>query len=117
MDDQLLFEELLRATEKLDIRIRIEPFEMPATSGGGLCIVRGEPLVLLDVQAPLRDRILALARALGHLESDRVYMAPQARALVEALRERASSGRIGATKYAAWSSATRIEQISSGEPR
>lgn len=86
MDDQRLFEELLRAAEKLDIRIRIERFEPPATAGGGLCLIRGEPLVLLDGQAPLRDRILALARALAQVESDRVYMAPQARALVEALR-------------------------------
>lgn len=93
-----MFDELLRATEKLDIRVRMEPFETPATSGGGLCIVRGEPLILLDGQAPLRERIFALARALGHLESDRVYMAPQARALVEALREGASSERVARSK-------------------
>ena len=31
----------------------MEPFETPTTQGGGLCIVRGETLVLIDQRAPL----------------------------------------------------------------
>jgi hypothetical protein len=86
MDDQHLFEELLQAAERLAVGVRIEPFETPATMGGGLCVVRGEKLVLIDQRAPLPDRIRALARALLELQSETVYMAPEARELIEAIR-------------------------------
>ncbi len=76
MDDQPLFDELLHAAERLGVAVRMEPFETPAIMGGGLCIVRGENLVLIDQRAPLLDRIRALT----------VYMAPEARELIEALR-------------------------------
>jgi len=86
MDDARLLDELVQAAEKLGVEVRREPFETPATAGGGLCVVRGEPFVLIDERAPLWDRIRALARALSELESERVYMAPQARELIEAIR-------------------------------
>ena len=86
MNDQLLFDELLLAAERLGVEVRIEPFATPATMGGGLCVVRGETLVLIDQRAPLPDRLRALARALVELHSETVYMAPEARELMEALR-------------------------------
>ena len=86
MDDQHLFDELLRAAEKLGVDMRIEPFETPAPKGGGLCVVRGERLVLIDQRAPLLDRILVLAQALSELGSETVYMAPKARELIEAIQ-------------------------------
>ena len=55
--------------------------------GGGLCVVRGETLVLIDQRAPLLDRLRVLARALVELQSETVYMAPEARKLIEALRD------------------------------
>jgi hypothetical protein len=63
----------------------MEPFETPAALGGGLCVLRGETLVLIDQRAPLLDRIRALAQALVELQSETVYMAPEARELIEAL--------------------------------
>lgn len=51
--------------------------------GGGLCVLRGASLVLIDQRAPLADRVRALARALGDLQAETVYMAPEARARVE----------------------------------
>jgi len=45
-----------------------------------------EKLVLIDQRAPLPDRIRALARALLELQSETVYMAPEARELIEAIR-------------------------------
>jgi len=86
MDDQHLLDELLQAVGKLGVEVRLEPFETPATMGGGLCVVRGEKLVLIDQRAPLPDRIRALARALVDLQSETVYMAPEARELIEAVR-------------------------------
>src|SRR5438046_2581357 len=56
MDDPQLFDELLRAAEKLGVEVRVEPFETPAVTAGGLCVVRGERLVLIDQRAPLGER-------------------------------------------------------------
>jgi hypothetical protein len=50
--------------------------------------VRGAHLVLIDQRAPLIDRLRALARALGDLGSEAVYMAPEARELVDRARPR-----------------------------
>lgn len=69
----------------------MEPFETPAVIGGGLCVVRGEQLVLIDQRAPLPDRVLALARALSELESETVYMAPEAREVIEAIQSNRDS--------------------------
>ncbi|HMH77273.1 MAG TPA: hypothetical protein VK547_11650 [Candidatus Udaeobacter sp.] len=86
MDPQHLLDELVQAAKRLGIEVRSEPFETPAALGGGLCVVRGEHLVLIDQRAPLADRLRALARALGDLGSEAVYMAPEARELVDRSR-------------------------------
>jgi hypothetical protein len=85
VDDQRLFDELARAAERLGVEVRIEPFETPASGGGGLCVVRGEKRVLVDQRAPLADRILVVARALAGLESETIYLAPEVRELIEAI--------------------------------
>jgi hypothetical protein len=92
MDPAHLLDELLHAARRLGVEVRSEPLETPATMGGGLCVVRGASLVLIDQRAPLPDRLRALARALVELESETIYMAPEARELVEALRVAGASG-------------------------
>jgi hypothetical protein len=87
MDHRQLFAELLSAAGKLDVPVRIEPFETPATHPGGFCILRGEPLILLNQTAPLPERITALAQALARLEHETIYIAPKARDLIEAARQ------------------------------
>lgn len=87
MDDQLLFDDLLRVAKTLGVASRVESFETPATAGGGSCVLRGEPLILLDARAPLRERIEALARALSELDSEAIFMTPAAREALEAMRQ------------------------------
>jgi hypothetical protein len=87
MDDQPLFDELLRIAAALGVAVRVEPFETPAQAGGGSCIVRGERLIVIDSTAPLPVRIAALARALCELETDAIFMVPDAREAVDAMRE------------------------------
>ena len=86
MDDEALVHEFLRAADRLGVPVRIEPFETAAVGGGGLCTLRGEPLILLDAHAPLWDRVRALADALAALESEHVYLVPEARELVDAMK-------------------------------
>jgi hypothetical protein len=95
MDTQQLLDELVQAAGRLGVEVRTEPFETPAAMGGGLCVVRGAHLVLIDQRAPLVDRLRALARALGDLESEAVYMTPEARELVEGARPARGLGLSG----------------------
>jgi hypothetical protein len=87
MDAQQLFDELVLVAERLGVEVRVEPFETPATMGGGLCLVRGEKLVLIDRNATVPDRLAGLARAVSELESEAVYMAPEARELIERVQD------------------------------
>ena len=98
MDPQHLLDELVQVARRLGVEVRSEPFETPAAMGGGLCVVRGSHLVLIDQRAPLADRLRALARALGDLGSEAVYMPPEARDLVDRLRPRATPGPVRATR-------------------
>jgi hypothetical protein len=86
VDDQLLFDDLLRAAKNLGVWIRVERFETPPAAGGGSCVLRGEPLILLDARAPLLERIVVLARAISELDSEALFMTPAAREAVEAMR-------------------------------
>jgi len=86
MDDQHLFDEMLRVAEAVGVGVRVEPFETPATAGGGSCVLQGERLILIDAAAPLQVRTAALARALAELGVERVFMVPEAREVVEAMR-------------------------------
>jgi UDP-N-acetylmuramate dehydrogenase len=88
VDDPALFAELSRVAEKLGVPVRVELFETPPAGAGGLCVVHGRPLVLLDARAAFGDRVRALARALGGLPVEDVYMAPDARAAIEAVTVR-----------------------------
>ncbi len=90
MDAQHLFDELLRVAEALGVVVRVELFETPATAGGGSCVLQGERLIVIDAGAPLHVRIAALARALAELETEAVFMIPEAR---EAVKGSRSGGR------------------------
>jgi UDP-N-acetylmuramate dehydrogenase len=86
VDDRSLLDELVRVAARLGVAVRIEPFETPPARGGGRCVVAGRQLILVDARASLRERVAALASALGGLSLDDVYMTPEARDRVEAER-------------------------------
>ena len=76
----------MRVARALGVDVRVEPFETPPAGGGGRCVVDGRELVLLDARATPAARVETLARVLASLDVERVYMAPGARELVDAMR-------------------------------
>ena len=88
MDSTRLFNELVGVARKLGAEVRLEPFSIPAATGGGLCTLGRRALILIDHQAPLSTRVEVLARALARLEADTVYMTPEARDIVAAVHHR-----------------------------
>src|SRR5262249_33402866 len=110
MDPQQLFDELVLVALRLGVEVRVQPFETPATMGGGLCVVRGEKLVLIDRKPPLRGpprrrgprgarapegRGLQGAGSWGaHRASPRVIGVPPQRPPMGAVRARLSSSAL-----------------------
>ena len=88
MDSHRLFNELVAVARKLGVEVRLESFSTVTTTGGGFCTLGGRALILIDDHAPLSTRVEALARALARLETEAVYMTPEARDLVATLQHR-----------------------------
>jgi hypothetical protein len=63
-----LYDELCHLLAGSGIEVRVETFEKPSARGGGLCLVKGKRLVLLDAGASPAERARALIEAFEHLE-------------------------------------------------
>jgi hypothetical protein len=99
-----LLQELIQAARKAGITVRCEPFDPALSEGGkkwrgGLCVVRGERVILVDERAPLVDRIAMLASALASVDLEHVFLPPIVRATIGAYqgesRERPVPNAIG----------------------
>jgi hypothetical protein len=79
--------ELRALASRLEIVVRVEPLESALSeTGGGLCRVRGQPLVLIDASLPLLDQIDVLAGALAQFDLEGVFVSPFVRARIERFR-------------------------------
>jgi hypothetical protein len=79
MNSDRLFDELVTVARTLDVEVRLQPFSTATPSGGGLFRLNGRALILIDQPAPLSIRVEILAPALARLDTDTVYMTPEAR--------------------------------------
>jgi hypothetical protein len=87
MTPERMLAEFEALASRLGIAVRVEPFETGLSDrGGGLCRLRGRPLVLMDDSLPLGDRIAVLATALADFDLEGVYVSPLVRARIENAR-------------------------------
>ena len=85
--------ELEALAARLGVEVRREPFGKGLLEGrGGLCWVKGKPLVVMDEKLPLTERIGVLAGALAEFDLESVRVMPAVRAAIEAAREGRSMG-------------------------
>jgi hypothetical protein len=81
MNDQAVLEELLALLEANEVAIRNEPL---GGSGGGLCTVKGRPILFVDTQAPSIATATICAQAIAKvLDIEQVYIKPQVRKFIE----------------------------------
>lgn len=86
--DRLLLE-LETLAARVGVVVRIEPFGGELLEGrGGLCWVRGKPLVVMDSSLSVAERIATLAAALSGFDLGDVYVPPLVRARIELARAR-----------------------------
>ena len=81
MNEQRIVEELLRLLEANGVMIRNEPL---GGSGGGLCIVKGQPFFFVDTEAPSAEVASLCAEAVTRLlDIEAVYVRPEVRQYIE----------------------------------
>ena len=64
MPPEQVLAQLVELARRTGIRVRFDEVETSSSSKGGLCIVRGEPLVVVDVHATPVEQAEILAGAL-----------------------------------------------------
>ncbi len=87
--------ELEALAGRLGIPIRAESFDLRVMAGaGGLCWLRGRPVIVVDAGAPLMDRVAVVASALAEFDLETLYISPLLRARIA--RERSTRLRLAA---------------------
>ncbi|MFC1884262.1 hypothetical protein ACFL2O_05800 [Thermodesulfobacteriota bacterium] len=91
MDEKNLLVHLEELAHKLGISIRYEnmPIET-AFSAGGLCRIKGNPVIIINDNAPDGEKMMALGKALKRFDLVKVYIKPALRKFLEDISEKAS---------------------------
>ncbi len=88
MDENAIIEQLEELIKSFGIQIRREAIKQDEDSihvAGGLCLLKGEYVLIVNSKATKADRIMTLAIALKHFDLDRVYLRPVLRELLDRL--------------------------------
>jgi len=98
MKPRRLLQELEQVARALDLSVRTQPFRTSVLSPGGLCKVRGEPVVLLNSRSSENERALILGEVLRQMETSGVSMSEEVREfIVGHRRPQGSKGSDGAS--------------------
>jgi hypothetical protein len=86
MDQDDIIDQLEELAERFGIQIRYEPIKQDEDLVrviGGLCLLRGEYVLIIDSKAAMTDRISTFAEALSHFDLDQIYIKPALRELLD----------------------------------
>ncbi len=60
--------------DRIGVQIRVEPFDLVMTGKGGLCRLRGKPVILVDAKLGIVERIGIIGQALGKVVPKGTYV-------------------------------------------
>lgn len=86
MDEYAIIDQLEELAERFGIRIRYEPIKQDedlVKIVGGLCLLKGEYVLIIDSKAPRIDKIRTFAEAPRHFDLDQIYIKPVLRELLD----------------------------------
>ena len=86
MDEHTIIDQLEELAGRFGVQIRYEPIKQEedfVRIVGGLCLLRGEYVVIIDSKATMRDKIRTLAEAVKYFDLDQVYIRPALRELLD----------------------------------
>jgi len=90
MDENSLIDLLEELAEGFRVKIRYEAIRQDEDAvfvAGGLCLLKGEYVLIVNSKATVKERIHTLATALKHFDLDQVYLRPVLRELLDKLPE------------------------------
>jgi hypothetical protein len=82
MDERTIIDHLEELAERFGIQIRYEAIKQDEDSinvVGGLCLLKGEYVLIINSKATVKDRIQTLAMAVKHFDLDQIYIRPDLR--------------------------------------
>ena len=86
MDQNNIIAQLEELIKSFGIQIRCEAIKQDedlVRVVGGLCLLKGEYVLIINSKATTMDRIWSLATALKHFDLDRIYLRPVLRELLD----------------------------------
>ena len=90
MDEDTVIEQLEELIKSFGVHIHHEAIKQDEDSiniVGGLCLLKGEYVLIINSKAAIRDKIRALGIALKHFDHENIYMLPILRELLERIPE------------------------------
>ena len=90
MDESTIIDQLEELIERFGVKIRHEAIIQDEDSikvAGGLCLLNGEYILIINSKATIRDKINTLGMALKQFDHDKIYMRPILRELLDRIPE------------------------------
>ncbi len=90
MDENTIIEQLEELIKRFGVHIRHETIKQDEDSVnvvGGLCLLKGEYVLIVNSKAAIRDKIIALGMALKQFDHEKIYILPVLRELLEGIPE------------------------------
>jgi hypothetical protein len=101
VDESTIIDQLEELIERFGVKIRHEAIKQDEDAVkvvGGLCLLRGEYVLIINSKATIRDKINTLGMALKQFDHDQIYMRPVLRELLDRIPDQRRfnmSGRHG----------------------
>jgi hypothetical protein len=84
MDDEILLSQLEEIAERLGISVRDENINIDdVSSTGGLCLVEGQYIMILNSKTTVKEKIQVAIKALRQFNFNEIYIKPAIRELLE----------------------------------
>lgn len=90
MDENIILDQLEELIQGFGVQIRHEAIRQDEDSVhviGGLCLLGGEYVLIINSRATIRDKIWTLGMALKQFDHDQIYIRPVLRELLERIPE------------------------------
>jgi hypothetical protein len=95
MDEGAIIIQLEELAKKFGVQIRYEDIKQDENLtfvAGGLCLFRGEYVLIINPKASVKDKIRTLAVALKHFDLDQIYIRPVIREILDRIPEQEPFG-------------------------
>ena len=88
MEEPQIVDLLEELAESFGLQISYETIRLDEELGnrpGGVCLLRGQRLIIINPNASMREKIRILSEAVKHFDLDQIYMRPVLRQLLDSL--------------------------------